>query len=118
MSRQEALERYLKSLSKVQLVYHWNLMSTDLWSGDDFIYHLTATMLDEMLEPYNPARIVLMVMNGNMHPGDDYFKFDGCGNLESGCAEKFADIETLAYECIQRDYDCGNPDIRKILDAE
>lgn len=40
-------------------------------------------MLDDVLQGYEPSRIACMVHFGSFNPNDNWFTFDGYGNLES-----------------------------------
>lgn len=40
-------------------------------------------MLDDVLQGFEPSRIACMVRFGSFNPSDNWFTFDGYGNLES-----------------------------------
>ena len=48
-------------------------------NADDYIY----TDLDEMLQGYSAMDIVRMVSCGEFNYADDYYRFDGYGNIET-----------------------------------
>lgn len=48
-------------------------------NADDYIY----TDLEEMLQGYSAMEIVRMVSCGDFHYCDDYYRFDGYGNIET-----------------------------------
>lgn len=43
----------------------------------------TMDELDDMLDDKTPTQILMMMHFGNFNPMDEYFRFDGYGNLES-----------------------------------
>ena len=51
--------------------------------------------LDKHLNGLAPSKVALMVVYGNFNPYDNYFKFDGYGNLESLALPDFADYARL-----------------------
>lgn len=56
----------------------------DSYSGMDGLAAYDMDDIDEILYGKKPSEIVLLMFYGNgFNPINDYFRFDGCGNLES-----------------------------------
>lgn len=78
----EYLENYINeelSINCDDLLGDYNEWLLEQNNADDYIY----TDLEEMLQGYSSMDIVRMVACGNFHYCDDYYRFDGYGNIET-----------------------------------
>ena len=82
MTREEAIRNYIENLSKGELVELMQHMNGYDNCFDYFTYYDMAEF-DEFLDGYTPMEIARMIHFGEFNPYDDYFRFDGYGNLES-----------------------------------
>lgn len=60
---------------------------------DDMVYHIDE--LDELLEGKNISEILDMAFFGKYNPSDEYFRFDGYGNLltmDEGQVTKYMEL--------------------------
>lgn len=87
---------------------------------DDVIYEMCD--FDEVLGDRFPSDVAMLIFYGQgFNPNDDFFGFNGYGNLWSSNDPVFHEKifpEDIARECIERDEDFGDEAIREILDEE
>ena len=77
-----------------ELVNAWNLRCEKKGDMDEFIENMS--FFDEMFQHLSPLEIIDKVKGCNFCTGDDYFAFNGYGNLESfSCVE---DYSRFSYE--------------------
>lgn len=82
MTREQAIRNYVEQLNGDDLTYllqHMNAYDgcfeeTSYYDMDEF---------DEFLSGHTPMEIAQMIYFGDFNPNDDYFRFNGYGNLES-----------------------------------
>lgn len=74
--KQVAVENALHGLDD-NLVGLWNENA----EADDMVYQMY--QLDETMENDSPTEIALRIFHGDFNPNDDYFCFNGYGNLVS-----------------------------------
>lgn len=86
-------------------------------TGYDNIFDMDE--LDEILSGEEPSLIANMIFYGDFRPNDNYFMFDGCGNLESfDYLDDKMYFDEMAQYMIDYDEDFDNDEIREILDEE
>lgn len=103
MNKTKAIEIYNNMLES-EMVTDLMFIVNEL-SNEDFIYNMDD--FDDIMNGYSPSRLVSMIFYGssfrynfeneNFNPNDDYFTFDGYGNLQSISGYEIADYLTL-YE--------------------
>lgn len=77
-----------------EIVDAWNLRCEKKGDMDEFIENMS--FFDEMFQHLSPLEIIDKVKGCNFCTGDDYFAFNGYGNLESfSCVE---DYSRFSYE--------------------
>lgn len=84
----------------------------DEYAYEEF-YALDDDTLDDVLSSYSPNEVVRMALFGKFNYNDDYFTFDGYGNLESYTETELADEarndsdfrQYLTSECSDYDMD-------------
>ena len=83
---------------------------------DDMIYSMS--MLNEFYYGKDPLDIILDAYNGAFNPNDNWFRWNGYGNLESTDRpiDNWIDIDEIADYIVENDEDLGNKDIRDLLD--
>ena len=95
MTREQAITTYVENLSKgelVELLQHMNAYDSCF---DDCVYYDMAEF-DDFMSNYSPMEIAQMIFFGNdFNPNDDYFRFNGYGNLESA---NWYDVEDEAED--------------------
>lgn len=73
---------------------------------------------DEEMRYNSPSDIAQMICYGEFNPNDDYFKFDGYGNLksfDSWNVSDYIELDEIARYCINDDEDFNMDEIRTIL---
>lgn len=89
---------------------------------DDYVYFMED--FDEILSGYSPADVASVVSGGDhFNPNDDYFYFNGYGNLESLPSAEDADGEVIftgdiAEYIARTGDDLGSDEIAEILEEE
>ena len=83
---------------------------------DDMIYDMS--MLNEFYHGKDPLDILLDAYNGAFNPNDDWFRWNGYGNLESTDrpVDDWIEIDDIADYIIENDDALYNDDIRDLLD--
>ena len=77
-----------------ELVNAWNLRCEKKENMDEFIENMSS--FDEMFQNLSPLEIIDKVRGCNFCTGDDYFAFNGYGNLES--FSYIEDYSCFSYE--------------------
>ena len=95
MDKIQAIINIIKdNWSTDELVNAWNLRCEKKGDMDEFIENMS--FFDEMFQHLSPLEIIDKVKGCNFCTGDDYFAFNGYGNLESfSCVE---DYSRFSYE--------------------
>lgn len=110
------IEDYLNGLSDSDQYYIYNEYLESVGYDDDRLYDMGD--LDEILSGQSPSEIANLIYYGEFNPNDNYFKFNGYGNLESlDYVDDGADFNEIAKYCVDNDEDFGESDIRDILDS-
>ena len=80
----------------------------DSYSGMDGIAAYNMDDMDEILYGKTPSDVALLIFYGDgFNPNEEYFRFDGCGNLES--------LEEMDY--IQEIKDCMDEVVSTLMDT-
>ena len=82
MTREQAIRTYVENLSKdelMELLQHMNGYDGCF----DYISYYNMDEFDELMFNYSPLQIAQMIFFGDFNPNDEYFRFNGYGNLES-----------------------------------
>jgi hypothetical protein len=121
MTTVERVEEVLATKGTEDIVEIHNEYCRAINSMDDWIYSMDE--IDEILYGEEPHRILLMQFNGHeFNPNDDYFYFNGYGNLES--FNNFEDwnsnvyISDIARYIVSSGNDFGCYDIEEALEAD
>lgn len=123
MTREQAIRKYVEKLNGDDLAYliqHMNAYdgSFDTVTGYDM------DEFNEFMSNYEPLELAQMMWFGDFNPNDDYFRFDGYGNLVSLAWKDIVDeAESLESDVIDHlvHYYSGDtpwPDLDTIVDAE
>ena len=95
MNKIDAIIDIIKSnWSTDELVNAWNLRCEKKGYMDEFIENMSS--FDEMFQNLSPLEIIDKVRGCNFCTGDDYFAFNGYGNLES--FSYIEDYSCFSYE--------------------
>ena len=95
MNKIDAIIDIIKSnWSTDELVDAWNLRCEKKGYMDEFIENMSS--FDEMFQNLSPLEIIDKVRGCNFCTGDDYFAFNGYGNLES--FSYIEDYSCFSYE--------------------
>ena len=117
MTKTEMIKDLLENMSESQLYIIANEYSDKTNYYDDRIYDMDE--FDEIMDGMSPWNIATKIFYGDFRPNDNYFRFDGCANLESfDYISDEIDLEEIADYIIDNDEDFDNSDIREILDEE
>ena len=96
MTREQAIRTYVENLSKAELVELLQYMNGYDGCFDDCVYY-DMDEFDEFMSNYSPMQIAQMIFFGDFNPNDDYFRFNGYGNLESA---NWLDVEAEAEDLV------------------
>ena len=111
------IEDFPHGLSDASQYYVYNEYLDSVNYLDDRLYY--EEDFDEILSGKAPSEIAGLIFYGEFNPNDNYFKFNGYGNIESVDRVKdVADFYEIAEYCVDNDEDFGYDEIREILDDE
>ena len=96
MTREQAITTYVENLSKDKLVELLQYMNDYDGCFDDCVYS-DMDEFDDFMWNYSPMQIAQMIFFGDFNPNDDYFRFNGYGNLESA---NWLDVEAEAEDLV------------------
>ena len=124
MTREQAITTYVENLSKGELVELLQHMNGYDGCFDDCVY-FDMDEFDDFMSNYSPMEIARLIFFGNdFNPNDDYFRFNGYGNLESANWYDVEDeAEDLKYDIIGElvnsySGDTPWPDLDYLVDAD
>lgn len=95
MTREEAIRTYVEQLSGSDLAELIQTINEYDGSFEDAAY-FDMDEFDYFMTDYTPTGIVQMAWFGDFNPNEDYFKFDGYGNLVS-LNENEIEAETMDF---------------------
>lgn len=110
------VREYLEDLDVDSLVEIHNHVE-DETAGESRVYPMWEAA--DVLRDFEPMQVASMVYYGDFCPARDYFWFNGYGNLES--SDFLPDVvftSDLARYIVDEGDDCGNDEIREILDED
>ena len=82
MNKEEAIRNYVDNMDAEGLRALVN--DINAWDGSlDNLQYYTTDEFDELMTGYTPMEIAQLVSYGDFNPCDDYYGFDGYGNLKS-----------------------------------
>ena len=82
-TREEAIRMFVEDLDGEDLVNLLSYINSYDGTFNDEEW-FTMDMFDEFMSGKTPLEIATEVTWGEFNPNDGYFRWDGCGNLESG----------------------------------
>lgn len=85
MNKAKAIEIQMKTWSTADLIAKWNEMCEDKNYSDDMVYNMEDfdEYLNDMTQSEGAWWLACRVFYGGFNPSDDYFMFNGYGNLIS-----------------------------------
>lgn len=82
MDKEQAIRNYVESMDAEGLRTLVN--DINAWDGSlDNLQYYTMDEFDELMTGYTPMEIAQLVSYGDFSPCDEYYGFDGYGNLKS-----------------------------------
>lgn len=100
MTRKQAIRSYVEQLSGSELADLLQYMNSYDGSFEESTYY-DMDSFDEFMSNYTPSEIARMIHFGEFNPNDNYFRFDGYGNLESLDWQEISDeAESLESDII------------------
>lgn len=100
MTREQAIRSYVEQLSGSELAALLQYMNSYDGSFKESTFY-DMNSFDEFMSNYTPSEIAMMIHFGEFNPNDDYFRFDGYGNLESLDGQEISDeAESLESDII------------------
>ena len=124
MTREQAIRSYVEHLSGddlAQLLQHMHAYDGFV---EEFTYY-DMDLFDELLDGFTPSEIARMIyFDGDFNPNDEYFHFNGYGNLESAnWGDVVAEAEDLEEDIINHlthhySGDTLWPDLDALVDAD
>ena len=117
MERYEKIREYLSGLSTSELVAIHNEYCDRAKYPDDTVYSMND--FDEIMEGFKPWEVARAAFYGDFRPCDDYFRFNGYGNLVSfdwwEDENSGIDLDAIAAHIDETENDFGNDEICEIL---
>lgn len=114
--KKKAIINIINSMETEDLIVLNNNYIDAVRAYDDQIFEMD--MLDDVCDGHDAYWLACRVYYGEFNPNDDYFKFDGYGNLESlddcGVREAICADEIADY-CIEKNDHLFDDDIIDIL---
>jgi len=103
------LKYQLEYMDEADLLHAWQIRCDELEYMDDLIFEMC--QFDEMMNHWRPMDIAFRTFYGVFNPHDDFFSFNGYGNIEShrllnhwividDFAEEIMDNDNLADELV------------------
>jgi hypothetical protein len=123
LTREEAIRSYVEQLSGSELADLLQYMTSYDGSFEESTFYDMGSF-DEFMSNYTPSEIAMMIYFGEFNPNDDYFRFDGYGNLESLDWQEISDeAESLESDIIEHlvNYYSGDTpwaDLDYLVDAD
>ena len=123
MTREQAIKSYVEQLSGSELADLLYTMNAYDGSFEESIYY-DMDLFDEFMANCTPSEIARMIYFGEFNPNDDYFRFDGYGNLESldwqAVSAVAEDLVDDILDHLVNDYDGDTPwaDLTYMVDSE
>ena len=115
-SLRDKLDEYIYDLTDDQKMWLWNEYCDEANYMDDRIESFDEDTINEIFSsPYDALRASYF---GEVSFNDNYFQFNGYGNIVTGDVDDFADWDDVISYIIDNDNDLHEPDIREILDEE
>ena len=114
--RDEVLEM-LRDMDDYELVAIHNEYCDEVNYVDDRIYSMGE--FDELycMDGKSPLDVIRDAFNGSFNPNDDWFRWNGYGNLEStDRPEDWMDLDDIADYIVENDEDFDNDDLRDLMD--
>ena len=100
MTREQAIRNYVEQLNGDDLTYLLQHMNGYDGCFEEATYY-DMDEFDEFMSNYTPMEIAQMIYFGEFNPNDDYFRFNGYGNLESAdWPDVVAEAEDLESDII------------------
>ena len=123
MTREQAIRSYVEQLSGSELANLLQCMNFCDGSFEETTYY-DMDEFDEFMSNYTPSEIARMIHYGEFNPNDDYFRFDGYGNLESldwqEISDKAESLESDIIDHLVKYYNGDTPwaDLDYIVDSD
>ena len=123
MTREQAIRNYVKQLNGDDLTYLLQHMNWYDGCFEETAYY-DMEEFDEVLSGRTPMEIAQMIFFGDFNLNNDYFRFNGYGNLESAdWPDVVAEAEDLESDIINHlvHYYSGDtpwPDLDDLVDAD
>ena len=96
------LQYQLEYMDEADLLHAWQIRCDELDYMDDLIFEMC--QFDEMMDHWRPMDIAFRTFYGGFHPHDDFFSFNGYGNIESHrLLNHWIDMDDLADEINEHD---------------
>lgn len=99
MNIEQAREILFDNLSDDEIIEAYNEYCEYCNDMDSIVYSMYE--FDEVVASFTPMQLTNKVVYGEFNPSDDWFTFDGYGNLES-----FSDYDVFTFFCksVESDY--------------
>ena len=98
MDLEQAKDILIDCMSDDELITEYNEYCESNSDMDGIIYSMDE--FDEVAVSFTPIELVSNAMNGEFDPSDDWFTFDGYGNLQS-----FSNCDVFTFFCENVDDD-------------
>ena len=123
MTREEAIRAYVEQLSGSELADLLQYINSYDGSFEESTYY-DMDSFDEFMSNYTPSEIARMMWFGGFNPNEEYFRFNGYGNLESLDWQEISDeaesLESDIIDHLVNYYDGDTPwaDLDYIVDSD
>ena len=122
MTKEQAIKKYIDNMSVLDL--RDVVIAVNTWDGYfDQLAWEDLDNLNDVLYGLEPSKIVDMVLYGDFNSNDDYFRFDGYGNLETCTQSEMEDEledsrDEIAEYLTNFQGDVWDSKLQKLIDAE
>ena len=123
MTREQAIRSYVEQLSGSELAELLQYINSYDGSFEESTYY-DMDSFDEFMSNYTPSEIARMMWFGEFNPNEEYFRFNGYGNLESLDWQEISDeaesLESDIIDHLVNYYDGDTPwaDLDYIVDSD
>ena len=121
MTKEQALIEIMGSMSTADLVAVHNRYCDDCRHYDGYIFPMAE--YEDQMQDVPVMTLTQMIVYGNFNPNDDYFWYNGNGNLESGDCPECGEhqqifISDIANAMLRNESGFGNDECQDVIDEE
>lgn len=118
-TKEERIVDYLEGASDTDLLYAWKNYCSE-YNPDGEVFEMDDFSEVFEMRDDGPWEAVRAAYYGDFRPTDEYFWFDGYGNLESAndLGKAGIDVEEIAEYCVEHNDPVNDDEIENILNGD